>query len=143
VPEARTDGRIDPADRRASSDALLDALIKRYEVENDPKTRWILGVTAHDLFAPDKPCVFGEATLGGHWAVVGIARFGIPTVASPRLSARALKESLHEIGHLAGLPHCDDPQCPLARAATVAEIDRKKADFCGDCRRQFHSLVSP
>ena len=47
---------------------------------------------------------------------------------------RLLKEALHELGHLAGLAHCDDPACLMAQSADVAAVDRKGAALCAPCR---------
>lgn len=111
---------------------LLDAVIDSGRVDERGNC-WLLALTADDLIAAPRPFVFGVATVGGSWALVSVARFGIPTAPSPRLRERALKESMHELGHLAGLDHCTDPDCVMGMATRVSEIDRKKSDFCEKC----------
>lgn len=111
---------------------LLDEAIDSGRVDGRGNG-WLLALTADDLTAAPRPFVFGVATVGGSWALVSVARFGIPAAPSPRLRERALKESIHELGHLAGLGHCADPECAMGLATRISEIDRKKSDFCEKC----------
>lgn len=135
VSEGEVPAPSEAAQRTTRSGPLLDALIDG-SPDRGPD-RWLLGVTALDLTAPGRTHVFGEATHGGPFALVGVARFGVPAEASPRLLARVLKEALHELGHLAGLEHCDRPECPMSFAARVADVDRKNPDFCEQCAAEL------
>ena len=47
---------------------------------------------------------------------------------------RTAKEGAHEIGHLLGLPHCEDKECVMFRPDTLDELDRKKKALCPACR---------
>lgn len=115
------------------SNDLVDALIERDEPHHPfPPADWSLAVTAADLYAESRDYVFGEAALGGAWAVVSTARLGDPGDPD-RLRARLLKEALHELGHLAGLEHCDRPQCVMSPSPRPADIDRKEDRFCSRC----------
>lgn len=124
----------DTGGRRFSSNALTDALVELHSsAEGISTPDWVLGVTAVDLFAPGRPFVFGEATLGGGWAVISLARL-IPEPDDPeRLRRRLLKEALHELGHLRGLRHCPSPGCVMQPSASPAEVDQKSARFCHLC----------
>lgn len=119
-----------------SSNTLVDALIDGYP---ESSQGWILGLTAHDLSAPGRSYVFGEATMGGRWAVVSLARLGAPGPASPRLLDRLCSEALHEIGHLSGLEHCSAPTCVMSVSSAVAAIDAKSAGFCAGCEARFRA----
>lgn len=127
--------------RRFSSNALTDALVELHSTPDTPlPPYWTLGVTAADLFAPDRPFVFGEATLGGAWAVVSLARLIPDSGDEELLRQRLLKEALHELGHLDGLRHCPTPRCVMRPSASAAEVDHKSARFCHLCRHEepFH-----
>lgn len=121
------------APERYSADAILDDLIPPDDADQTfpGPDEWVLALTDADLAAPGLGYVFGEATVGGGWAVVGLARLDAPDLAALRL--RALKVSLHEIGHLAGLDHCARAPCVMRRSRTVDDTDRKPAAFCHAC----------
>lgn len=125
----------DAAEPVASAE-LIDRLIER-SAEPD---HWYLGVTAADLDAPARRWVFGEATQGGRWALISVARFGAPESPGPRMRDRTIKEALHEIGHLAGLPHCENGDCVMTTAPSVAAVDAKNSKFCPACRTRLGDL---
>lgn len=114
------------------ADAAVDRLVDGHPV--DPSLEWVLALTAADLLGGGRSFVFGSATMGGAWAIVGTARFGAR--GDPRYRMRLLRESLHELGHLAGLGHCPDPGCLMAGSATVEEVDRKGDTLCARCRTE-------
>ncbi len=97
-----------------------------------------LGVTGVDLTVPDLNFVFGLADPASGCAVISLARlypefYGQPR--DPRLfKARALKEAVHELGHLLGLGHCPDPACVMAFSNSLADTDGKGPGFCDHCR---------
>lgn len=101
----------------------------------------ILGIAGVDLFIPILTYVFGEAQLDGRAALVSIyrldnARYGLP-VNALLLSERLAKESIHELGHTAGLVHCHHPVCVMRSSTYVEDIDVKSADFCPDCLKEL------
>jgi archaemetzincin len=101
----------------------------------------LLGVTDVDLFIPILTFVFGEAKLDGDVAVVSTARLGVNGDRDPVLvAARLVKECVHELGHTFGLIHCADPRCAMARSASVAHVDVKRAAFCTSCRIRLSEL---
>ena len=104
----------------------------------------LLGVTEADLFIPVLTFVFGEAQLGpvsAARALVSMHRlrqefYGLPP--DPQLlSARLLKESLHELGHTVGLRHCSDYRCVMSSSHSIEDIDLKLAQFCRSCATAF------
>jgi archaemetzincin len=102
----------------------------------DPQ-RVLLGVTAQDLYIPILTFVFGEALLGGTCAVVSYHRltqefYGLPCD-QRMLEERLVKEAIHEIGHTAGLTHCEDYGCVMAASHSVEWLDLKGEAICREC----------
>jgi len=123
---------LDPARGQLDSTRLIVALRNRYGVP-------VIGAARLDLFIPVFSYVFGEAELGGRAAVFSIYRlreefYGLPP--NPTLLVeRALRELLHELGHLAGLVHCHEPTCVMRPSHSVEQIDARDADYCEECWR--------
>ena len=101
-----------------------------------------LALTDVDLFIPILSFVFGEAQLRGRAAVVSTARLRDPAggTHAPLLAARLVKEAAHELGHTFGLLHCERPQCAMSRSTNLADVDRKGAELCRDCRVRLADL---
>jgi archaemetzincin len=106
-----------------------------------PEDEVILGVTGVDLTAPGLNFVFGLADPRGRAAVISLARlypefYGQPR--DPRLfKERAVKEAVHELGHLLGLGHCPDPVCVMSFSNSLADTDMKRPGFCRPCREKL------
>lgn len=115
-----------------SSSAIVDTLMERFPGDTEEQATWTLGLTSCDLVGGGRAFVFGEATRGGAWAVVSSARLGAPGTAPFR--ERLLKESLHELGHLAGLGHCAGEDCLMAAAVDIIAVDRRPLELCRNCR---------
>lgn len=104
-----------------------------------PPDAWkLLAVTARDLFIPVLTFVYGQAQLGGRVGIVSLARleqqfYKLPPDRDVFL-ARALKEALHETGHMAGLLHCVDRSCAMTLSTNIRQIDAKQAEFCRSCQ---------
>lgn len=101
----------------------------------------LLAITERDLFVPVLTFVFGHAQLGGRVAVCSFARlrqeyYGLPPDQDV-FAERAVKEALHETGHLFGLLHCSDRRCAMSLATNVRQIDAKQDGFCALCRRHL------
>ena len=116
------------------------AILKRLRKLPTAESWRVLGVVDSDLFIPILTFVFGEAQLGpadATTAVVSMHRlrqefYGMPPDPET-LSARLLKESLHELGHTFGLRHCADYRCVMSSSPSVENIDLKLAQFCPSC----------
>lgn len=102
-----------------------------------PGSSRLLAVTEKDLFIPMLSFIYGQAQLGGHVAMISLARlrqefYHMPGSARVTVS-RAVKECFHELGHTFGLVHCLDTQCPMALSTNIVQLDQKTADFCHAC----------
>ena len=102
-----------------------------------PEDGIILGVTNVDLFVPGLNFVFGLADPGSRVAIISLARLYPEFYGQPRnpqlFKDRALKEAIHEIGHILGLGHCPNPACIMHFSNTLADTDRKGPGFCPAC----------
>lgn len=128
---------FDPSREQHCADLILDSLIDWRSARGivDAVRLWSLGVADLDLYAADRPFVFGEATIGGCCALIGITRLrddGGRTHKSC-FRERVLKEAVHELGHVAGLEHCPTLTCVMYSSPGLAETDRKSPDFCAVC----------
>ena len=98
----------------------------------------VLGVTGVDLTAPGLNFVFGLADPAARCAVISLARLYPEFYGQPRdprrFKARAVKEAVHELGHLLGLGHCPDPACVMSFSNSLADTDKKGPGFCQACR---------
>jgi len=129
------------ADRRQyGSIAVLEMVVRRCPDD----ARKLLAVTERDLLVPVLTFVFGQAQLGGRAGVVSLARlrqefYGLPPNREV-LVERAVKEALHETGHMFGLVHCADRSCAMSLATNVRQIDSKQAVFCAPCRARLRQV---
>lgn len=122
-------------DQRDQVDA--DALLARLETRARDADTLLVGVTTLDIGNPVFSFFFGRARQGGRAALVSLARltpgfYGLPDDEELTLR-RATREVLHELGHLAGLPHCRDFGCVMRFASTVEAIDTRGGGFCSAC----------
>jgi len=124
--------------RRQHHATLVLAALLRHRPEGDAK---LLGIVSVDLCIPVLTFVFGQAQLDGPSAVVSTYRlrsefYGLPADEG-LLVERAIKESVHELGHAFGLIHCPDYDCVMAASSAVDEVDVKSSRFCDRCAKQL------
>lgn len=103
-----------------------------------------LGIVDVDLFAPGLNFIFGQAGSGERVAVISIARlrqqfYGLEENRR-LLYERAIKEAVHELGHIFGLPHCGDPGCVMFFSNSIRDTDEKSRLFCPQCRIRLKEL---
>jgi archaemetzincin len=129
-----------PERNQYHSTAILERL------EAIPHGDVLIGVTEADLYIPILTFVFGEAHLVGRCAVVSYHRlsqefYGLPAD-PPLLVERLIKEAIHELGHTAGLTHCDDYECVMAASYAVEWLDLKGRKMCRECRNAFRAAAA-
>jgi archaemetzincin len=119
--------------RQYRAEAFLPPLVPWRRTQRD----LVLGITTVDLYVPRLNFVFGLAEPGQRCAVISVARLDPQFFQQPPnpglLQERALKEAVHELGHLLGLPHCQNPKCIMFFSNTLADTDRKGPGFCPAC----------
>jgi archaemetzincin len=98
----------------------------------------VLGITDVDLFVPHLNFVFGEAEYGGKTAVISLFRlrpeFYDQNSDRKLFVERSLKEAVHEVGHMLGLGHCDNPTCVMFFSNSIPDTDRKGVLLCEKCK---------
>jgi len=95
----------------------------------------LLGITSHDLYVPGMNFVFGESRLPGPVAIVSTHRLNPRSRFKYALfQARVVKEAVHEIGHMLGLMHCEKDECVMYFSQNLDDTDRKRSDYCSECR---------
>lgn len=104
-----------------------------------------IGITDVDLYAPGLNFVFGQADQQSQAAIFSIARLD-PCVYGESaddalLLRRAIKEAIHELGHVFGLQHCPNESCVMWFSNSLDETDRKGTDFCPQCARRYSSRL--
>jgi archaemetzincin len=118
------------------STRFLDELSR---VGHDPRIR--LGIATVDLFVPELNFVFGEASSERRVAVFSIARLDPRFYGEPadqeKMTHRAVAEAVHELGHVLGLAHCQQPDCVMWFSNTLEETDRKGSAFCRKCAEKL------
>ena len=124
---------FDPQRLQYSSTLILRELVR---AQSNGALR-ILGVTECDLFIPMLSFIYGQAQLGGKAAIISLARLGqefYSMPARPQMKFdRAVKESIHELGHTFGLTHCLDRACPMSLATNIHQLDLKGTELCSGC----------
>ena len=101
----------------------------------------ILGVVDVDIYADNLNFVFGEAELFGRRALISLTRlrpefYGLPPN-KDILKIRALKEAMHEIGHVLGLMHCENRKCVMSFSNSIIDVDLKDWRYCEKCLKKL------
>lgn len=113
--------------------------IRFYEFEK------IVAVFSDDLFIPIFSHVFGEARLGGKYALVSLFRLDKQpdgsTSPTAKIYERAAKVALHEIGHLFHLEHCDDNRCLMHFTGGLESLDEISLYFCRYCNTYLQDVL--
>jgi archaemetzincin len=116
------------------SDELLDFLEKHYEGR-------VLGVTKEDLHTEGLNFIFGQAKMKGRVAIISICRLNPMFFHQPEdegfFEKRIIKESIHEVGHMLGLGHCNKKACVMSFSNTIGEVDKKTKYLCDMCKLQI------
>ena len=100
----------------------------------------VLAVTEYDLYKTSHRFVFGDADEQQGFAVTSLHRlrseFYGEEPDTNLLFQRALKESVHELGHALGLKHCYNARCAMYYSNSIFETDNKMSHFCETCDKR-------
>jgi len=99
------------------------------------KKDYALGITNKDLYIPSLNFVFGIALPSLGTAVISLARLKSKNKAL--FKNRAVKEAVHEVGHLFGLEHCDNSKCAMHFSDSLKDVDAKRPSFCLSCKKRL------
>ena len=128
-------GLVD-ADRDRRRDQYRSSMVIHHFPDAPPE-EFLLVLTRSDIYAGSLNFVFGQSDYATRRAVVSLARMVEHPVTGPatpeQVRQRLLVETLHELGHLRGLEHCDDPSCAMHFAFSLYETDRKTPAYCDRC----------
>jgi archaemetzincin len=131
---ALPEGAYDSHRRQYRAEAFLPSLAA---CRRDSR-ELVLGVTEVDLYIRGLNFVFGLAHPGEKCAIISLARLNPQFYGEPAapglLGVRALKEAVHELGHLLGLGHCPEPSCIMFFSNSLMDTDRKGPGFCPRCQ---------
>jgi archaemetzincin len=110
-PMLLTEDSYDPLRDQYLASIILSNMRQEHNVSNSK----VLGLVSEDLYADELNFVFGQAELGGRFAVISTSRL---TVAGQNgdeglFYNRVLTEAVHEIGHTFGLGHCPNALCVM------------------------------
>ena len=127
-----------------SSSVILNE-VKVY-ASKSKRFHMVLGVVDVDLFVPELNYVFGEAYTPGRAALISLWRlkpqFYGENAGSTVFMLRALKESIHELGHNLGLQHCPRSLCVMHFSNSIFDTDKKQSLLCDQCYLQAALAIS-
>ena len=122
-------------------------ILYRFESMRFPDFEKIVAVFSVDLFIPIFSHVFGEARLGGKFALVSLFRLDKQpdgsTSPTAKIYERAAKVALHEIGHLFHLEHCDDNRCLMHFTGGLQGLDEISLYLCRYCSTYLQDALPP
>lgn len=125
---------------KASWNAQRGQYLASVILDKLPSDDMVLGVADVDIYERDLNFVFGEADIAGKKALISLARlrqeyYGLPQN-EKIFYERALKEVVHEIGHVYGLGHCPHRTCVMHFSNGLHDTDTKGWQFCPRCREK-------
>jgi len=97
----------------------------------------VLGLTELDLYEEGLNFVFGLSNPSLRSAVVSLRRlrnefYGLEPN-DELLLERTIKEAMHELGHVFGLEHCQNPRCVMHFSNSILDTDAKGPLYCPSC----------
>jgi archaemetzincin len=106
-----------------------------------PQSERVLGLTSRDISTTTERFhdwgILGLADLGGRAAIVSSFRMR-RRASGDRALWRMTTTAVHEVGHVLGLPHCDEPRCLMRDAeGTMDTVDAGDGTLGPSCRARL------
>src|SRR5437867_2763222 len=124
------------------SPKLLDWFFEKFRPNKDTIILFILDV---DAYSDGLNFVFGEAFHKGRLGAIYLPRirqefYGLKPN-DQLFYERMVKESVHELGHVFGFFHCQNPRCVMHFSNSLHDTDTKGSSFCHSCRDKYFRLL--
>ena len=121
-----------------NSPKLLDWF---YDKLKPNKDRIMLVIMDVDAYSHGLNFVLGEAFPKGRLGAIYLPRlrqeFYNLKPNDQLFYERMVKESVHELGHVFGFSHCQNPRCVMHFSNSLLDTDTKGRSFCSSCRRKY------
>lgn len=128
---------FDVTRKQYDANRLLKEIDSRFATD----TSKTLGLFNVDLFIPILTYIYGQAFLNGRSGIASLyrlsnERYGMKPDKKLFVD-RIRKEVIHELGHMFGLIHCQNPVCVMRSSTYVEDIDQKNSVLCLHCRAEL------
>ena len=120
------------------SPKLLVCFFEQFRPNKDTKILFILDV---DAYSDGLNYVLGEAYPKGRLGIIYLPRIRQEFYAlkpdNNIFYNRMVKESVHELGHVFGFVHCQNPLCAMHFSKSLDDTDTKERSFCNSCKDKY------
>lgn len=134
-----------PPRRRYRADVILEVLSEM--AAEEPPGAHLLGVTEVDISTTNGKIkdwgIFGLSYVPGPAAVISSRRLRRGARDPAHFAFRVANTALHEIGHSLGLPHCEEPRCPMRDAeGSIATTDTSDGRLGPGCLAALQGIAA-
>lgn len=124
---------------------LSTPLLLQLEKRKPKDALMVLGIFDKDLYADGLNFIFGQAEPSQGIAIISLCRLRNEFYSLKEdyelLKIRALKEAVHELGHLFGLSHCGESNCVMFFSNSLMDTDKKSCNFCKRCAVKLKKII--